>query len=167
MIRKWIEQGFITATEGEIVDYDTMYEDIRNDLDKYPVRELAYDPYNAGTLIKEIGPLVDLIEFPQHMKTMSPASKNWEADVVGGFIVDTNPVMKWMVSNTARYKDPNENIKPVKDSSDPSSPKRIDGVITSIMAHCRTKTYVDEGVDNRTPEEIEAEMEKALAEIDY
>jgi phage terminase large subunit-like protein len=167
MIRKWIEQGHITATPGEIIDYDTMYKDIRADLEKYQVREIAYDPYNAGTLIKEIGPLVDLVEFPQHMKTMSPAAKNWEADVMDGKIVDDNPVMKWMVSNAAIYKDVNENIKPKKDSTDPSSPKRIDGVITSIMAHARVKSYVDEGIDDRTPEEIEAEMTKLLAEIDY
>jgi phage terminase large subunit-like protein len=167
MIRKWIEQGFITATQGEIIDYDTMYDDIKADLEKYRVREIAYDPYNAATLIKEIGPLVDLVEFPQHMKNMSPVAKEWEAAVMNTEVIDSNPVMKWMVSNTAIYKDPNENIKPKKDSTDLSSPKRIDGVITSIMAFGRVKSYVDQGIDDRTAEEIERDMEKLLSSLEY
>ncbi len=167
MIVKWIEQGLIHATDGEIIDYDAMYDDIKHDLERYKVREIAYDPYNAATLIKEIGPLIDLVEFPQHMKYMSPVAKEWEAAVMNSEIIDNNPVMKWMVSNTAIYKDPNENIKPKKDSTDPTSPKRIDGVITSIMAFGRVKSIVDQGIDDRSAEEIERDMEKFLASLDY
>jgi phage terminase large subunit-like protein len=167
MIRKWIEEGRITATKGEVIDYDCMYADIRKDLEDYKIQEIAFDPYNAVTLMKEIGPLVDLVEYPQNMKSMSPASKSWEASVMGGDIIDDNPVMKWMVSNCSIYTDANGNIKPRKDSADNSSPKRIDGVVTSIMSYWRLKTLIDDGVDMRTAEEIRADMEKMLEDLPY
>jgi phage terminase large subunit-like protein len=167
MIRKWIEQGLIAATPGEVIDYDYMYKDIRDDIEKYMIKEIAFDPYNSATLIKEIGPLVDLIEYPQSMKHMSPASKNWEASIMGGEIIDNNPVMKWMVSNCAIYTDANGNIKPKKDSRDNNSPKRIDGVVTSIMAYSRVRFLLEEGIDLRTPEEIRRDMEKSLDAIPY
>lgn len=167
MIRKWIEKGYITATPGEIIDYDFMFNDIRKDLEMYSIREIAFDPYNAATLMKEIGPLVDLIEYPQNMKHMSPASKNWEAAIMSQQIIDDNPVMKWMVSNCAIYTDANGNIKPRKDTRDNNSPKRIDGVVTSVMAHSRLKTLLDEGVDLRTAEEIQKDLEKLLGDIPY
>lgn len=168
MIRKWIEQGFITPTQGSIVDYNAMFNDIKADLSKYEVREILYDPYNAATLMTEIGPLVDLVEVNQNMKNLSPMAKDWEAAIINKEIVDGNPVMKWMVSNCSVYRDPNGNIKPVKDSPDPSSPKRIDAVVTSIMCMGRIKNLIDEGsYDPRTPEEIMADMTSRLANLEY
>ena len=167
MIRKWIEQGYIKPTHGSIVDYNAIFKDIKDDLEKYDVREILYDPYNAATLMTEIGPLVDLVEVQQNMKNMSPMAKDWEAAVINKDIVDANPVMKWMVSCCSVYRDPNENIKPIKDG-DAQSSKRIDAVITSLMCFGRIKNLIDNGdYDSRTPEEIQADMEKKLAFLDY
>lgn len=164
MIRKWIEEGYIVATKGPVIDYTTMYRDIRDSLSY--VREVCFDPYNSATLINEIGPLVDLIEVNQSMKNLSPMSKDWEASVINNEIVDNNPVMKWMVSCCSIYVDPNGNIKPVKNNG-PKSTDRIDGVITSIMAHGRIKELLKEGVDFRTAEEIQRDMESLLNSLDY
>jgi phage terminase large subunit-like protein len=41
--------------------------------------------------------------------------------------------MLWMINNTECYTDPNGNIKLKKSSK--SSSQRIDGVISSLMAH--------------------------------
>lgn len=168
MIRKWIEAGYIKPTQGSIIDYTAIFNDIKADLEKYDVREILYDPYNAATLMTEIGPLVDLVEVNQNMKNMSPMAKDWEAAVINAEIVDGNPVMKWMVSNAAVYRDPNGNIKPIKEGGDASSSKRIDAVITSVMCLGRIRNIIDDGqYDTRTPEEIQAEMEKKLSEINY
>lgn len=167
MIRKWIEQGYITPTHGSIVDYNAIFKDIKDDLEKYEVREILYDPYNAATLMTEIGPLVDLVEVQQNMKNISPMAKDWEAAIINKEIVDANPVMKWMVSCCSIYKDPNDNIKPVKDG-DRAGNKRIDAVITSLMCFGRIKNLLDTGeYDARTPEEIQAEMERRLAVLEY
>ena len=166
MIRKWIEEGYITATRGPIIDYSVIFRDIKQSLEEGYVKEVCFDPYNAGTLINEIGPLVDLIQVNQNMKNMSPMSKDWEASVINKEIVDNNPVMKWMVSCCAVYVDANGNIKPVKNHGAASS-DRIDGVITSIMSHGRLKEHLKEGIDFRTAEEIERDIEQLLKSLEY
>lgn len=168
MIRKWVEQGYMTATPGAIINYGVMFEDLKKDLEKYPIHEILFDPYNASTLINEIGPLVDLVEINQNMKNISPMAKDWEAAIINGDIVDDNPVMKWMVSNASIYKDANGNIKPVKNAANASSTKRIDCVITSLMCYGRLKQLLDDGeIDFRTPEEIMSDMTQRLTLIDY
>lgn len=167
MFRKWVEQGYVKMTPGSITNYGVMFEDIKQDVEKYPIREIAYDPYNAVTLINEIGPYVDLVEVAQNMKNISPMAKDWEAAIINREIVDDNPVMRWMVSNAKISSDINGNIKPIKDAASSSSTKRIDCVITSLMCHGRIKALQEEGIDLRTPEEIRADMEAALAAINY
>lgn len=162
MIRKWVEQNYITATTGSIINYTVMFNDLKEDIEKYHIKEVAYDPYNSSTLITEMEPYCDLVEVLQSMKNISPMAKDWEASVINGEIVDNNPVMKWMVSCASVYKDSNGNIKPIKEKG--SNGNRIDAVITSLMAHGRCKALA-ENIDFRTPEQIQAEMEKALSAL--
>lgn len=167
MMLKWIEEGYVKMTPGSITNYGMMFKDILDDASKYQIREIAYDPYNSVSLINEIGPYIDLVEVAQNMKNISPMSKDWEGAVVNGDIVDDNPVMKWMVSNCKIKTDLDGNIKPIKDAASNTSSKRIDCVITSLMAHGRIKALLEEGIDTRTAEEIQADMEKLLESIPY
>ena len=139
LIEKWVKDGFITATPGETVDYSYMFEDIRKDAQLYDIQEIAYDR-NLSALI--VGPLADsfnMVEFNQGIAYMSEPSKAWEKAVSEGRITDNNPVMRWMVSCATIRTDPNDNIKVVKPQFTKTS-KRIDGVITSIMAMNRLET---------------------------
>ena len=167
LVYKWVEQKYINATPGTIVDYNAMFSDIEQSIDTYGVNEVLYDPWNAGQLIDRIGPKVDLVEIKQSLQSLSPMAKDFEAAVLDGRIIDPNPVMSWMISNCDIYKDPNGNIKPVKHGGK-HSPLHIDGVVTSLMALGRLKSLLDGGyIDTRTPQEIEAEMTSKLSEIDY
>ena len=74
---------------------------------------------------------------------MSEPAKAWEEAIVSGKIIDNNPVMEWMVSCATIKHDPNDNIKVVKPDTGRSS-KRIDGVITSIMANNRLEVALAE-----------------------
>lgn len=135
LIENWIKAGYIRATDGETVDYDFMFEDIRKDASVYNIKQIAYDR-NLSSLI--IGPLAesyDMVEFNQSKAYMSEPSKAWETAITKSLIIDPNPVMRWMVSCATIYTDANDNIKVVKPEYNKSS-KRIDGVITSIMANC-------------------------------
>jgi len=167
LVRKWIEQGYINATEGAVVDYRAMFADVEKAIAEYELREVLYDPWNAGQLIDQIGPLVDLVEVKQSMVSISPMAKDYEAAIVSGQLADGNPVMSWMVSNADVYRDPNGNIKPVKHGGK-HSPLHIDGVVTSLMSLGRIKNLLDNGqIDLRTASEIEKDMESRLAEIEY
>lgn len=167
LVYKWVEQKYINATPGTIVDYNAMFSDIEQSIETYGVNEVLYDPWNAGQLIDRIGPKVDLVEIKQSLQSLSPMAKDFEAAVLDGRIIDPNPVMSWMISNCDIYKDPNGNIKPVKHGGK-HSPLHIDGVVTSLMALGRLKSLLDGGyIDTRSPQEIEAEMTSKLSEIDY
>lgn len=170
MVWKWIEQGFIKATQGNSgnsVDYNVMFNDVRDAIDRLQVREILFDPWNAGQLINEIGPYCELVEAKQSMREISPSAKDYEALIVNGDIVDGNPVMRWMISNCDVYTDANGNIKPIKHGGK-DSPYHIDGVVTSLLASGRIKALLDNGyIDIRTPEEIEADMTSRLAGIEF
>lgn len=173
MVWKWVEQGLIKATAGDVVDYETMFRDMEETLSRLNVREILYDPWNAGQLIDRMQSQVDLVEVKQNLQTISPMAKDYEAAIIDGKIVDANPVMRWMVSNCDVYRDPNGNIKPVKHSmggsgSRTASSTHIDGVITSLTAMGRIKQLLDGGyIDTRTDAEIQADMERRLAMLDY
>lgn len=167
LIKDWIAKGYIKATVGASVDYNVMFDDVKEALAKYNIKEILFDPWNSGSLQTEIGSLCDLVEIKQSIKSISPMAKDFEALVYDAKIADDNPVMAWMLSNTEIYKDPNGNIKPQKRGGK-NSRKHIDAVITSLMAVGRLKQLEDNGeLDTRTAEEIQRDMEKAFSDIDY
>ena len=163
-IRTWIKQGYITATPGETIDYQYLYNDLEKDLAEYKLLEIAYDEYLSGGLEDKFRNLATMIPVAQGNKLSVPIAE-WEKAILDNEIIDNNPVMRWMVSNAEVKVGPTGLIQIVKPESRKRS-RRIDGVITSIMAHSRLKVHA-ENYDPRSLEEIEKDMEKALADIDY
>lgn len=135
-IHQWIREGYIKATPGDTQDFSFMYNQICEDSKKYEIEEIAYDRNLAEHLIQNLESEFNCVEFSQSIIGMSEPSKAWEQAVAEGKIIDNNPVMAWMVSCTTVKPDANGNIKPIKPDTNKTS-KRIDGVITSIMANNR------------------------------
>ena len=134
-IKDWIDKKIVTSILGATIDYDFILEDIKKDNECFNIIELAYDKWQANKLIdnlENINPKTILVQYDQSIKQMSNPSKEFERLILEDKIIDNNPVMKWMVSNAIVKPDANNNIKPLKEYK--SSTKRIDGVITSIMA---------------------------------
>jgi phage terminase large subunit-like protein len=101
---------------------------------------LTYDRWNSNTLINKIDETMSniiLFPFDQSLKKMAIPTKEYEKFIYEDKIIDENPVMKWMISNAVVKPDINNNYKPMKEYL--SSTKRIDGVISSIMALDRCK----------------------------
>lgn len=165
----WREHNYVTATEGSVINYDQMYQDIREARDKYKLREVLYDPYNAqNTLIANLDQEMTLVEVPQNIKNLSPYIKSMEEEIYKGTIKDPNPVMKWMMSNAEVLRDPNDNIKIVKPDCNAGSPKRIDGVITSAMSLGRMKQLIAAGeIDLRSNEERMQSMKSMLSKLKW
>lgn len=135
-IRSWIKQGYIIATPGETQDFNFMLNIIREDAKKYDIQEIAYDRNLAEYLIQDLAAEFTCVDFSQSIIGMSEPSKAWEQAILDNKIIDNNPVMAWMVSCATVKPDANGNIKPIKPDTNKTS-KRIDGVITSIMANNR------------------------------
>jgi phage terminase large subunit-like protein len=139
----WHRDGWLTATPGETIDYEFIKADVRSLASQFSLQQLAYDPWNASQLatdmVAEFGEEF-MVEVRQGFKSLSEPAKEFERLIVekkmrhGG-----HPVMRWMVSNVALRRDPNENIAPDKSKSS----ERIDGVPATIMALSRAIVHVD------------------------
>jgi len=127
----WIEQGFIDATPGNVVDYDWIRERIREDANVFDIREIAFDRWNAthlSTQLQDDGLI--MVPFGQGFPFMAAPTKELERLIVGRELAhDGNPVLRWMVSNVAVKQDPAGNLKPDK----AKSTERIDGVVGMVM----------------------------------
>jgi len=163
----WIRDGWITATPGDWVDYDrvrVMISGAKNAffdnpgklaewqgrhgsteglIDQFPIQAVAIDRWAATQIVQQLqGDGLNVMLFGQGFASMSGPSKEWEKMILAGRLFhDGNPVLRWMIGNTAVVEDAAENIKPVK----LSPKKRIDGVIAGIMAKGVEMANPDDG----------------------
>jgi phage terminase large subunit-like protein len=135
-LREWIERGLVTPTPGEIIDYEVIFRDIDAFAPGHNLKAIMYDPAMASEfrMRYEDHPKIVIAPFLQKPMTMGPAAKNWEKAIVEGQILDDSPVMRWMVSCAINVARNDAWVIPSKVGSGKYA-KRIDGVISSIMAH--------------------------------
>jgi phage terminase large subunit-like protein len=145
----WVEQGYISATQGNVVDYAAIRRAIsgtyiadglvRHDdsslADTYRIRELAYDRWNATQLVTGLGDDgATMVPVGQGYASLSAPTKDWLARIAAGKLRHGgNPVLRWMASNLVVTQDPAGNIKPDK----ARSTERIDGQTAAITALSR------------------------------
>lgn len=150
----WIEAGYITATPGNVTDYNTIKAQVAADCERFGVKEVAFDPWNAtqiATDLQDHG--VKMVEFNQNIRSYNEPTREFERLVVSGNLKhDGNPVMRWMVAHTSARKDSSGNVRPDKERSG----DHIDGVTGAIMALARAIFREDqpESVYDTTPLEI-------------
>ncbi len=144
----WVQQGWVTATPGDIIDQDFIEADIRNACDLFDVVKIGYDPWNASQIVTHLkGDGMELVLVRQGYGTMSPFSKNFETLLRGRRINHgNNPILAWNMSCTTIQQDTAENIKPVK--PDRKTGKRIDGIIATIMALGLSMEDVEDTADD-------------------
>lgn len=132
LIWKWVEDGWITATDLARIDNDTLVSDILVDYDNYKPIQLNYDPALSGELEASIKSRVSMMPIQQG-GWLSEPNKDFEEYAIYEKIIDANPVMKWNVCNAvASYKGDGKLLIVGKEHKD--SPKKIDGVSASVMA---------------------------------
>lgn len=143
----WIKRGFVTATPGDVIDYDFIEQALLKDAERFNILEVPYDPYNATQFVTNLMDAgLECVAFNQGIKSISPAAKNFETKVLRNEIAaEDNPVMDYMIGCAEVYSDANGNIKVIKPDRRTSN-KRIDGVIMAIMALFRAGL----GEDNRS-----------------
>lgn len=128
----WRKDGHLTVTDGQIVDYEKIQDDIRQDRRGSDVTEIAFDPFQAtqlaGTMMKEGAPMT---EVRQTVLTMSEPTKTLEALILAGKIHhDGDPVLAWCMSNVVGHVDAKDNVYPRRESEK----VKIDSAIATIMA---------------------------------
>lgn len=140
---QWHREGYITVTEGNIVDYRKIRADIENIAEFYNIKEIAYDRYNATeTILELMDDGLTMVPFGQGYRDMSPPTKEIETKIIAhGIIHNDNPVLRWNFSNVIVKTDEAGNIKPDK----AKSVEKIDGAVAAIMAFGRATLGNDGG----------------------
>ena len=168
--RQWFDNGIVTPTPGQTINYDWLLKQIENISNQYEISECLYDPYNSTKIVNDLENSLILVPITQTLKNLSPYTKTYEKAILDGKIVDPNPFMRWAMSNARVITDVNDNIKVVKNERKGKDTARlhIDPIITSLMCVGRIQSLLDAGeIDLRTPEQIAEDTKKFLSNLKF
>jgi phage terminase large subunit-like protein len=145
MYTAWMREGWMTITDGEIIDFNIIKEDILELCSQFEVRELAYDPFQATMLITELmAEGVPVVEMRPTVLNFSEPMKSLDALIRAKKIKHSgDPVMEWMISNVVAKEDAKENVYPRKERAE----NKIDGVIALLMALGRCQHEQESSID--------------------
>lgn len=130
--QRWISNGEIEPTEGNVIDHAEIQAAVLEDCRQFRALSIAYDPWNAAQLasaLTEGG--APMFEFIQGIRSYTAPTKELEA-LLAATRLDhgDNEVLAWMASNLHTTLDKNDNRMPTKRHSI----GRIDGMSALIMA---------------------------------
>lgn len=137
IFRNAINSGILKLTMGNVMDDKEIYDHIISEHEKYDLKEVGYDAYNAGNLVSRLYEAgLPVKKVGQGMAVLSNPSKYVEKMILQkGIKHDGNPFVGWQLSNCEVYTDVNGNIKIRKNEADKSA--KVDGIIAMITAfHC-------------------------------
>ena len=137
IFRVAVDSGILRLTEGNVMDDREISSYIMMQCEKYNVKEVGYDAYNAASLVARLHDNgVPVKKVGQGMAVLSNPSKYVEKLILNSQIKhDGNPFLGWQLSNCEVYEDVNGNIKIRKNEADKSA--KVDGIIAMIIAaHC-------------------------------
>ena len=130
---QWAREGYITATPGNVVDYEAVRQSLKDWDSEFDLREIAYDPWNATDLVTRLQEQDGFTCVPmrQGFASLSAPTKSLEKAVLSKTLRhDGHPVLRWCVSNVSVETDATGNLK----ISKKVSTERIDGVAALVMA---------------------------------
>lgn len=131
----WVQQGFVTATDGGAIDLRSVMERIRWGREMFDLRKVPYDRMNFRTeAMNLVDEGIECVEVPQNFMALSYATK---------FLLTTypekklrhgnNPVLNWMAACLSLQYDKKDNCQPAKPERMKST-KRIDGIQALVTA---------------------------------
>lgn len=132
----WAEQGFITATDGNVIDYGVIEAKIVEICEEFNVREIAFDPAMAQQVKQACAEMgLPVVDFRQISTLMMPAIHELERAILGEELHHAgHPVLRHNFANVVvRRNDHGHVVRFLK-------PKRwlsIDGAVATAMAVAR------------------------------
>jgi phage terminase large subunit-like protein len=168
--RRWVEEGALIATPGNVTDYDYIEEQIRRDAEKFALKtsdagdktewDIAIDRFDGtqvATHLMDSGLKVAL--YGQEYANMNAPAQDVERLFIAGKLEHGNhPVARWMFGNAAYRKDHRGYIKPDKERA----PEKIDLVVGAIMARGLVNRA---GAEKRSVYESRGLLEVVIGEI--
>lgn len=144
--QRWIDGGWIEATEGNVIDHNEIAAAVMEDGRVYETLSIGFDPWNAAQLSVQLANQgAPMVEFIQGVRSYNAPTKELEALLLSNMIDHgDNPVLAWMAHNLRVTRpDRNENAMPSKKHST----GRIDGITGLIMAIGRSMSDANPDLD--------------------
>ena len=130
--RAWCQDGLVTATPGNSVDYETVLADILAAAEMYDVRGVGIDPWNSMHMQQR---LVDegcpVVQYRQGFKSFADPTKQLQRLTLERRILHGgHPPLRWNMANLVVRRDEAGNVKPDK----AKAAEKIDIAVAAIMA---------------------------------
>lgn len=128
----WELEGWLEVTEGAIIKYSVIKEDLLLFCHWFDVEMIAYDPFQATQLVGELMDLqLPVLEYPHQVATMSEPMKELDGLIRAGLIEhDGHPVTAWCIENVVAKADRKDNVYPNREREE----GKIDGAVGLIMS---------------------------------
>ncbi|NUQ86780.1 MAG: terminase large subunit, partial [Anaerolineales bacterium] len=142
---KWLADGWITATEGDVVDYNVILNRVLEYSRVFNIVEAGIDKSLATWLmgqLEENG--IKCVPVPQTYEHLTEPMNQIEVDLRKGDVEhEDHPVARWCFGNTSIHKNGNSQIKYVKETrgSGVIRTKRIDLMVAWVMCRARSKFH--------------------------
>jgi len=139
--REFDALGLLTLTDGEVIDFEVIKEDLREFAGRFDVQQVAYDPWQATQIAQEMqAEGLVMVEVRQTVQNISEPMKELEALTLRKVLAHGDcPILTWMASNVVAKLDVKDNIYPNKERPE----NKIDGVVGLIMALSRAISGAD------------------------
>lgn len=132
----WVEQGWMTACPGDIVDRLIVEDYIRDLCEKFDIQEAVFDIALARELMENLEASgVPVAAFPQTLMNFAKPVDTFEDMFLNRRLLHDSPLLRWAVGNTVMMRDQNDNRRPAKNKS----ADRIDPCVAAIMAVSRAE----------------------------
>ncbi len=99
-----------------MIDQDRVEEDLRQDMERFDVRGLAFDPWNAGAMIARLQAAgAPCVEFRETTQNVSMPMKTLAGLIDERRVAhDGDPALSWMLGNVVTREDASGNVRAVK-----------------------------------------------------
>lgn len=127
-----VRQKALKLTAGNVTDYDVILTDILKNNEKFMIRKIAYDSWNASFfVVKATEAGLPMEPYSQSISNFNKPVRELERLIRSGKVqINYNEAINWMFRNIRLKSDHNDNIKPVK----ANTASKIDGVIAMLQA---------------------------------
>lgn len=128
--RKWEQDGYLTAIDGEVIDQEFVFNLIEDWNDKFNILNIGLDTWSASTLMVKLDKAgYEVTEVRQGHRTLSePIKFIKQLMLTQKLNTLNNPLLKWCLGNAIVKKDANENV--VLDKA--KSINRIDAAAATV-----------------------------------
>ncbi len=133
--RRWRDEGFLIATDGNVVDHAAVRLKILELARLYRIEELGFDRWNAAMLINQLmADGINCVPVSQMASAMTAPARELERTIARGKLRHgDHPVLRWCAANVVAEQNAAGEVRPAKQRS----VDRIDLISATLMALSR------------------------------